>query len=55
MEKRHTCPNTVVKLGKRGEDGLEEAEVHWPGKGKGKKGKVWKCVVLEERTEAEVE
>ena len=43
---------TVVKLGKRGEDGLEEAEVHWPGKGKGK-GKVWKCVVLEERTEAE--
>ena len=45
---------TVVKLGKRGKDGLEETEVHWPGKGKGK-GKVWKCVVLEERTEAEVE
>ena len=35
---------TVVRLGSRGVDGLEKAEVHW-GKGKGKK--VWKCVMLE--------
>ena len=25
---------TVVRLGRRGEDGLEKAEVSWPGKGK---------------------
>ena len=29
---------TVVRSGRRGADGLEVAEVHWPGKGgKGKK------------------
>ena len=40
---------TVVRLGWRGKDGLEKAEVHWPGKGRGKAGKVkvWRCVVLE--------
>ena len=37
---------TVVRLGWRGEDGLERAEVHWPGKGKAGKVKVWRCVVL---------
>ena len=37
---------TVVRLGWRGADGLERAEVHWPGKGKGK-ARVWRCAVLE--------
>ena len=41
---------TVVRLGRRGVDGLEKAEVHW-GKGKGKK--VWKCVMLEGGEEEE--
>ena len=41
---------TVVRLGSRGVDGLEKAEVHW-GKGKGKK--VWKCVMLEGGEEEE--
>ena len=36
---------TVERLGKKTGEGLEQAEVHWPGKGKGK-GKVWKCVIL---------
>ena len=36
---------TVVRSGRRGADGSEIAEVHWPGKGG--KGKVWCCVVLE--------
>lgn len=30
--------------------GLEEAEVHWPGKGKSK-GKIWKCMLLPEEVE----
>ena len=37
---------TVVRSGRRGADGSEIAEVHWPGKG-GKGKKVWCCVVLE--------
>ena len=32
-------------------DGLEEAEVHWPGKGGKSKGTVWKCVLLQSDTE----
>ncbi len=34
--------------GRRSADGLEKVEVHWPakgGKGKGKGGKVWRCVL----------
>ena len=40
---------TVVRTG-RITDGFEEAEVHWPAKGtgKGKGGKVWKCIILPE-------
>ena len=46
---------TVVRSGRRGADGLEVAEVHWPGKG-GKGKKLWKCVVLEgEAAEEEAE
>ena len=41
---------TVVRLGWRGADGLERAEVHWPGKGKGKP-RVWRCAVLEAELE----
>ena len=41
---------TVVRLGSRGVDGLEKAEVHW---GKGKRKKVWKCVMLEGGEEEE--
>ena len=37
---------TVVRSGRRGADGSEIAEVHWPGKG-GKGKKVWCCMVLE--------
>ena len=37
---------TVVRLRWRGADGLERAEVHWPGKGK-EKARVWRCAVLE--------
>ena len=44
---------TVVRLGRRGEDGLEKAEVSWPGKGKTGKAKVWRCVVLEGEEEEE--
>ena len=36
---------TLVSLGEYTAEGLEKAEVHWPGKG-GKTGKIWKCVVL---------
>ena len=38
----------LVRLGQRGKDGLEEAEVHWMGKGKGKAGnvKVWRCLYI---------
>ena len=36
---------TVVRLGQRTAEGLEKAEVLWPGKGKSK-GKVWTCVML---------
>ena len=42
---------TVVRSGRRGADGSEIAEVHWPGKGG--KGKVWCCVVLEGEGEEE--
>ena len=35
---------TVMALGTKTAEGLEEAEVHWPGKGKAK-AKVWKCVI----------
>ena len=44
---------TVVRLGRRGEDRLEKAEVCWPGKGKTGKVKVWRCVVLEGEEEEE--
>ena len=37
---------TVVKLGEVTAEGLERAEVHWPGKGGETKDKVWKCVIL---------
>ena len=37
---------TVVRLGWRGPDRLERAEIHWP-KGKVGKANVWWCVVLE--------
>ena len=41
---------TVVRTGKRGADGLEKAEVHWPGQGR--KGTViWNCVILEDAEE----
>ena len=36
---------TVVRTGKGGADGLEEAEVHWLGKG-GKGTAIWNCVIL---------
>ena len=47
---------TVVGQGRYTAEGLEEAEVHWPGKGKSK-GKIWRCVVLKrgEMTESESE
>ena len=32
---------TVVRAGRRGGDGNEQVEMHWPGKGKGGKVKVW--------------
>ena len=45
-EKEIEVPSkTVVRLGRWTAEGLEEAEVHWPGKGKSK-GKIWKCVML---------
>ena len=48
---------TVVRTGRYNEEGMEEAEVHWPVKGKGKGDvKIWHCVVLPEsaaRTEQE--
>ena len=45
---------TVVRQGRWTGDGLEEAEVHWPGKGgKAKGGKIWKCVILPLETEEE--
>lgn len=48
---------TVVRLGEWTEKGLEEAEVHWPGKErKASKGKVWKYVEpFSPNTEAEEE
>ena len=47
---------TVNKTGKRGTDGLEQVEVHWPGKGKGKvKMKVWKAVLIPEDFEDQEE
>ena len=36
----------LVRMGKRGADGLERGEVHWPGKGG--KGTMWNCVILAE-------
>ena len=45
-EKEIEVPSkTVVRLGRWTAEGLEEAEVHWPVKGKSK-GKIWKCVML---------
>lgn len=41
---------TVVRTGKRGANGLEQAEVHWPGKG-GKGTVIWNCVILEDTEE----
>ena len=41
---------TVVRLGWRGADGLEKGEVQWPGKGKA--GKIWRCVMLKDGEEA---
>ena len=46
---------TVVRSGRRGAEGLELAEVHWPVKGKGKKPKVWHCVVVEASSDCEEE
>ena len=38
---------TVVRLGKWTAEGLERAQVHWPGKEGGKsRGKIWNCMVL---------
>ena len=38
---------TVVRTGRCNEEGMEEAEVHWPVKGKGKGDvKIWHCVLL---------
>ena len=40
---------TVVRTGRYNEEGMEEAKVHWPVKGKGKGDvKIWHCVVLPE-------
>ena len=44
MEGNQRC---WIRLGRYNAKGLEEAEVHWPGKGgKTKGGKIWKCVML---------
>ena len=48
---------TVVHSGRRGTDG-KLAEVHWPAKAKGRKGKavkVWNSVVVGVPSEAEEE
>ena len=37
---------TVVRLGECTVEGLERAQVHWPGKGGKSGGKIWNCVVL---------
>ena len=38
---------TVVRTGRCNQEGMEEAEVHWPVKGKGKGDvKIWHCVLL---------
>lgn len=37
----------MERTGSRNAEGLEEAVVHWPAKGKGK-GKFWRCVILPE-------
>lgn len=46
-----------MRIGRYNEEGMEEVEVHWPIKGKGKGDvKIWHCVVLPEpaaRTEQE--
>ena len=40
---------TVVQTGRCNQEGMEEAEVHWPVKGKGKGDvKIWHCVLLPE-------
>ena len=45
--REYEVPEAVVRQGRWTGDGLEEAEVHWPGKGgKAKGGKIWKCVML---------
>ena len=47
---------TVVRTGRCNEEGMEEAEVHWPVKGKGKGGmKIWYCVLLPEAGKMEQE
>ena len=38
---------TVVRTGRCNQEGMEEAEVHWPVKWKGKGDvKIWHCVLL---------
>ena len=44
---------TVVRLGEWTGEGLERAQVHWPGKGGKSKGKIWNCVVLTPDLEAD--
>ena len=40
---------TVVRTGRCNEEGMEEAKVHWPVRGKGKGDvKIWHYVVLPE-------
>ena len=43
----HVLKETVVRTGRRGGDGHERVEVHWPGKGKGGKVKVWHAILID--------